>query len=140
MKTILQIFERLRASWNYFLLQTTRKPCCQPEMPSWIQTTIHQNAIIDFESPLNSHLWHWHVLLDWFIHCFYPPNGICIQNTISGLKMIVKSGLEKYILKSLYAERLFFIAEFLICVTFMNYKKVVSRMEEFQKYFFLTAC
>ena len=54
--------------------------------------------------------------------------------------MIVKSGLEKFILKSLYAERLFFIAEFLICVTFMNYKKVVSRMEEFQKYFFLTAC
>ena len=31
------------------------------------------------------------------------------KNTIFGLKMMVKSGLEKIILKSLYAGRLFFL-------------------------------
>ena len=39
------------------------------------------------------------------------------KNAIFGLKMMVKSGLEKIILKSLHG-------------------KVVSRMEEFQNYFF----
>jgi hypothetical protein len=54
------------------------------------------------------------------------------KNTIFGLKMMVKSGLEKYILKSLHVGRWLF----LILYTFMKFGKIVSRMEEFQKYFF----
>ena len=52
------------------------------------------------------------------------------KNTIFGLKMMVKSGLEKFILKSLHARRLLFLL--------LNYevREVVSRMEEFQIYFF----
>ena len=50
------------------------------------------------------------------------------KNTIFGLKMMVKSGLEKIILKSLYAGRLFF----LLNLGFW----ALSRMEEFQKYLF----
>ena len=42
---------------------TTRKPCWQPEMPGWIQVTIQQNTIIDFESPLNSYLWQYMLIL-----------------------------------------------------------------------------
>ena len=35
-----------------------------------------------------------------FNHHFYPQNGICIQKCNFGLRMMVKSGLEKFILKS----------------------------------------
>ena len=40
------------------------------------------------------------------------------KNTIFGLKMMVKSGLEKFILKSLYA--VIFITEFVILGIFMK--------------------
>ena len=48
---------------------------------------------------------------------------------------MVKSGLEKIILKSL-RKMVIFIADFVILGTFMKLGKVVFRMEEFQKYFF----
>ena len=48
--------------------------------------------------------------------------------------MTVKSGLEKFILKSL--QMVIFITEFVILGTFLKKGKAVSRMEEFQKYFF----
>ena len=38
-----------------------------------------------------------HALLDWFMHRFYPQNGICIQKYSFGLKMMVKSGIENFI-------------------------------------------
>ena len=50
------------------------------------------------------------------------------KNTIFGLKMMVKSGVEKFFLKSLH--------ELVILGTFMKWGKVVSCMEEFQKYVF----
>ena len=50
------------------------------------------------------------------------------KNTIFGLKMMVKSGLEKSILKSLHVGRwLFFLNKF---------EENGFCMEEFQKYFF----
>ena len=54
------------------------------------------------------------------------------KNTIFDLKMMVKSGLENIIWKSL----VIFITEFVILGNFMKLGKVVSHMEEFQKYFF----
>ena len=62
-----------------------------------------------------------------------------IKNTIFGLKMMVKSGLEKFVLKSLHAWRfkiVTFITELEILGIFMKKGKIVSRMEEFQRYFF----
>ena len=57
------------------------------------------------------------------------------KNTIFGLKMMVKSGLEKVILKSLHAYFYYWIFDFgpffEVCIG-----KIVSRMEEFQKDFF----
>ena len=63
--------------------------------------------------------------------------------TIFGLTMIVKSGLEKFILKSLHAGRwLFLLLNLRFCAKLlskMNWKKMASiRMEEFQNYFFQT--
>ena len=43
------------------------------------------------------------------------------KNTIFGLNMMVKSGLEKFILKSLHAGKMvIFITEFVILGTFMK--------------------
>ena len=43
------------------------------------------------------------------------------KNTIFGLKMMVKSGVEKFILKSLHADKIvIFITEFVILGTFMK--------------------
>ena len=43
------------------------------------------------------------------MHRVYPQNGICIQNTIFGLKMMVESGLEKIVLKFLHMEDYFLL-------------------------------
>jgi hypothetical protein len=62
------------------------------------------------------------------------------KNTFLGQKMILKSGLEKVILKSLHAGRL--LSFYWICDFGHFYevrkKYVLSRTEEFQKYFFYT--
>ena len=82
-------------------------------------------------------------LLDWFIHPFYPQNGICIKNTNFGLKMMVKSGLEKFILKSLLhaGKWLFLLLNLWFWAKifpFMQYGKLVSRMEGLQNKFLYT--
>ena len=63
--------------------------------------------------------------------------------SISGLKMMVKSGLEKIFLKFLHALTVsFFITEFVLLTKTPPFYDVNSliengeRMEEFQKYFF----
>ena len=56
------------------------------------------------------------------------------KNTIFGLKMMVKNYFEI----PPCAKMVIFITEFVILGAFMKEGKVVSRMEEFQKYFFKT--
>ena len=59
------------------------------------------------------------------------------KNTIFGLKMMVKSGLENsYFEIPPWGKIVIFITEFVILATFMKQGKVVSSMEEFQNYFF----
>ena len=52
------------------------------------------------------------------MHRFYPQMESVSKNAIFGLKMMVKSGLEKIILKSLHV--IFIIIEFVILGTFMK--------------------
>jgi len=57
------------------------------------------------------------------------------KNTIFGLKMMVKSGLNSFFEIPPYGKIVIFITEFVILGTFMKLRKVVC-MEESQKYFF----